>query len=398
MSLILVFFISSAGGVLLQNAADPGTDCPLMGLGTAGGATDNGFAVHPECWASCLDSQCLSPAPCSRCAMYTEAAIASWFALGGRRLDSANSYRNQDAVGRAINTAAGLGVPRSAIFFQSKVGPGNPMGYNETLNQTATILRVANVTYIDNLMLHWPSCETGNGCQASTDPPCNWGAPTYNDAACRISTWRALLWVWRAGLARSVGVSNFNISHLEEIRAAGLTLPALNQVSLHLYHSRAERPLLDYCKAHGILFNSWTPLARPDSWVMQPPCAPSPDRDPGAMALAARYNATGAALQLAWAMQEGVAVNPRTQNVRPVAVGDFFFPPPLYLTAPSLAHAHTRRRGTWSKTCAQLSWWGRYRPRMWPPCGPGRCRASAPLPLAPTPFLPAALTMQSKKK
>ena len=104
---------------------------------------------------------------------------------------------------------------------------------------------------------------------------------------------------------------------MEEIRAAGLTLPSLNQVSFHLYHSRAERALLQYCTSHGILFNSWTPLARPDSWVMQPPCAPSPDRDPGAAALAAaKYNATGAALQLAWAMQEGVAVTPRSQNAR----------------------------------------------------------------------------------
>ena len=55
-------------------------------------------------------------------------------------------------------------------------------------------------------------------------------------------------------MALSVGVSNFNQSHLEEISAAGLTLPSLNQVSFSLYHSRAERDLLDYCTKNGIIF------------------------------------------------------------------------------------------------------------------------------------------------
>lgn len=303
--------------VPMGNAADPGLLYPTMGLGTAGGSKDNGFANWPECWVSCADRQCLQPLGNSSCGQYTEAAISMWIQLSSSlgynlsRIDGADTYRNHDAVGRAVRTAL---VPRQQIFVQTKVGPDLEMGYNETLNQTATLLRVMGLSYVDNLMLHWPSCETGNGCGASSDPVCNWGQSTYNDTACMLSSYAALLAAWKAGQTRSVGVSNFNISHLEAIKAAGLPLPTLNQISFHLYHSTAEAGLVAYCQANGILVNSWTPFARPDSWTMQPPCASSPIYDPAAAAIGAKYGVTGPQVQLAWQIQQGVYPNPRTQN------------------------------------------------------------------------------------
>lgn len=299
--------------VLLSNAADAGVYYPVSGLGTAGGGTDHGYGVYPECWASCFDPQCIEPNPAG-CGANTQRALATWFTLGGRRIDSADTYRNQDAIGAAIRDAAAGGIPREQIFFQTKIGSSLPMGYGEVLNQTNWILKTTGLSVIDHLMLHWPSCETGNGCGYSTDPYCSWGTPTYDDVQCRLSSWRALLDVWRSGRARSVGVSNFNVSALQEILAANLTLPSLNQVSFHLYHSVAERELLAFCNAHGIVFNSWVPFARSDSWVQQPPCAPTPVQDPTAGAMAARYNATSAQLQLAWQVSLGIAVNPRSQS------------------------------------------------------------------------------------
>jgi diketogulonate reductase-like aldo/keto reductase len=135
--------------VPMSNAANSGMLYPVMGLGTAGGSTDKGFGEYPECWASCVDGECLQPDPDGGCGEYTIAAIATWFQLGGRRIDSANGYRNQNAVGRAIRESA---VPRSDIFFQTKVGPYLAMGYNETLSQAAVILNVTGLTYIDNLV------------------------------------------------------------------------------------------------------------------------------------------------------------------------------------------------------------------------------------------------------
>jgi len=109
---------AAPASVVLRNAADPGVVNPIAGLGTAGGGTDHGYGVWPECWASCLDAQCLQPNP-NGCGNNTMRAIAQWFALGGRKLDSANGYRNQDAVGAAINAATSSGVlKREEIFFQ----------------------------------------------------------------------------------------------------------------------------------------------------------------------------------------------------------------------------------------------------------------------------------------
>jgi len=303
----------------LSNAADAGLMYPMVGLGTAGGGTDHGYGSYPECWASCLDAQCTRPDPTGGCAQYTQAAINTWFSLGGRRLDDADSYRNQDSVGRAIRTAVARGaVPRDEVFLLTKVGPYQPLGYAEVVNQSNTILNVTGLDYVEHIQLHWPSCLTGGGCGPSTDPACNapGGVPaaTYDDAACRLNSWRALLDVWKAGKARSVGVSNFNISHLEAIRAAGLTLPSINQLSFNLYHSVSERALVEYCNANGIVVSGYVPFARPDSWAQGPPCAPTPLTEPLVVAMAARYNATPAALQLAWQMAVGVTVNPRSQS------------------------------------------------------------------------------------
>lgn len=111
-----------------------------------------------------------------------------------------------------------------------------------------------------------------------------------------------------------MGVSNFNISHLEEIKAANLTLPSKNQISFHLYHTQPEKALLEYCQANNILFESWVPLARPDSWLEQPPCAANPTLDPTAAAIAARYNVSNAQLQLIFQVQLGMSVIPRSQS------------------------------------------------------------------------------------
>ena len=114
-------------------------------------------------------------------------------------------------------------------------------------------------------------------------------------------------------------MSNFNISHLEEIKAANLTMPSKNQVSFHIYHSQTEKQLLAYCRSNGILFESWVPLARPDSWTQQPPCASSPMLDPASAAMAARYNISSAQLQLVFQVQLGMSVIPRSQSAAHMA-------------------------------------------------------------------------------
>ena len=70
--------------------------------------------------------------------------------------------------------------------------------------------------------------------------------------------------IFNAGGARSIGVSNYNVTHLQEIIDAGLPLPALTQNPFHLYRSTSQADLIAFCKAHNILFLGYSPLGVPD--------------------------------------------------------------------------------------------------------------------------------------
>jgi len=99
--------------VALRNAAAPGQTMPFIGLGTGGyGATPNAYGAYPECWMELVG-----------CGNHTVEAVKSWLALGGRRLDAADSYDTQVSVGIAM---AESGVARSDIFLLQKTGNWNP--------------------------------------------------------------------------------------------------------------------------------------------------------------------------------------------------------------------------------------------------------------------------------
>lgn len=148
------------------------------------------------------------------CGAYVQQAVTTWLSVGGRRIDNANSYQNQVDVGAAIKAS---GVPRSDIFLLSKVGPGNPLGYNDTLVQFAGVLSDMQVDYVDALLVHWPwdSKPQGNvssNTTSSTDPLCDHASRMYDERLCRLSTWKAMVEIFNSGKARSIGVSNYNVT------------------------------------------------------------------------------------------------------------------------------------------------------------------------------------------
>lgn len=285
---------------------------PAIGLGT-GAYSDNplGYNVYPECWTSI------------GCGNWTQEAIAKWIAVGGRRIDTANSYQNQFDVGVALNAAITSGaVARSDLFILSKVGPPNPLGFNDSLAQFDIILEALQTTYVDALLIHWPwqSKSQGNvtsNTTESTDPLCNQtSTATYSESGCRLSTWRALVSIWQSGRALSIGVSNFNVSHLEEIEAAGLPLPALTQSPFHIYRSSSQMDVINYCNKHDILFLGYSPFGVPD-YKLYPSELPAASQlsDPVVAAIAAAHApATPAQVILAWHWALGVPFNPRSMN------------------------------------------------------------------------------------
>lgn len=302
--------------VRLQNAASAGVLMPATGAGSGGysGNMSISYGQYPECFDACADPQCALPNPpnFSGCGQFVDASISTWLQLGGRRVDGSDSYHNQLYVARAVHAS---GVPREDVFYTSKVGNYLPMGFADTHAQFATTLAVTGLSYVDLLLVHWPTCVTP-GCEATAEPACNYKAPaTYDEVACRLQTWRAMVEIWKAGGVRAIGVSNYNASHIQEIADAGLPLPAVNQVPFNLWHSRDAAPggLLDFCRARSIAYNGYSPFAVADRHVY-PGFPPSLVQDEALVAVAAAHARSPAEVALAWQWQLGVLVNPRSQN------------------------------------------------------------------------------------
>eukprot|EP01147_Barroeca_monosierra_P004428 gene4428-8541_t len=181
--------------VKLHNAARPGTMMPVVGLGT--GSYGSYYKNDSD----------------------VEEAVYNWLITGGRRIDASLSYNDQVPVGKAIRRSS---IPRNQIFVTSKIGPGLPLGYQDTLSQFDEILRTLDTTYIDLLLIHWPGPS-----ENSTDPACT--GPSSSPRLCRQSTWRAMEDIFLRGDARAIGVSNFEENHLHDILSLQSLVPSVNQ-------------------------------------------------------------------------------------------------------------------------------------------------------------------------
>ena len=270
--------------VPLANTAKPGTRMPVVGIGT--GAYSHRPSVPGEDWNDSISA----------------VAIAEWLKLGGRRIDTALDYGTQIGIGEAVVKS---GVPREEIFITSKIG-GGPRGYNETLQQFIQVLHTLNTSYVDLLLIHWSWPIYNN----TADPACLHGEASAN--SCRVSSWKAMIEIFKSGGAHAIGVSNFEAKHIKGLHASGLPLPAVNQCEFSPYWH--EMDLLEYCKANKILFNGYAPLAAPD-W------APSSHHwnsslldSPVLKKIAAAHSKSPAQVSLQWSLQHNIVINPRTWN------------------------------------------------------------------------------------
>lgn len=294
----------------LFNAAESGLQLPAIGFGTGFYSPEKKpYGVYPECGAEPVG-----------CGPNTQRAVYTWLnTTGAGRIDCANSYYNEPSVAEGIKQS---GFARSRLFILSKVGPPYPLGYNETIKQTHDILQDLQTNYVDALLVHWP--VSSPSATASSDPVCNMSSPsTYNEKQCRLSTWAAMLTVFKLGLARSIGVSNYNVTHLQEIIDAGLPLPSINQVSFNAYNYRTGRAdLLKFCQKNRIQLLAYSPLGVPDvhQFPVQYPSGGATGmsgtllEDPVVVSIAKTYNRTPAQILLRWIHQLDVPSNPRSMN------------------------------------------------------------------------------------
>lgn len=202
-----------------------------------------------------------------------EAAVTSAISAGYRMIDTASVYKNEESVGRAI---AKCEVPRKDLFITSKIW-NNAQRLGDVQGAFSRSLDRLKVSYVDLYLIHWPV------------------------PGCYLSTWKELESILESGRALSIGVSNFDIRHLEELRKISGVIPAVNQIECHPLCYPAE--LIEYCKAFGIQVQAYAPLARGAYFDNDVMCV-----------LGIKYARTPAQIGLRWAIQKGISVIPKSIN------------------------------------------------------------------------------------
>jgi 2,5-diketo-D-gluconate reductase A len=206
-----------------------------------------------------------------------ETAEATRLALeiGYRHIDTAEMYGNEREVGEAVRTS---GLDRDEVFVTSKLNNGDhrPDDARAAFDRTLSEL---GFDHVDLFLIHWP-------------------LPTLYDGDF-VSTWRALEEFRADGRARSIGVSNFEVDHLERLAAETDVVPAVNQIELHPYLLNED--VRSYGEEHGIATEAWSPLKQGE--VL---------RDPVILEIAERLDRTAAQVVLRWHIQHGYIVFPKS--------------------------------------------------------------------------------------
>ena len=203
----------------------------------------------------------------------TVEAVSTALEIGYRHIDTAEMYQNEAEVGAAVEAFG-----RDQVFLTSKLNNGfhRPDDARRAFDETLTKLRTDT---IDLFLIHWP-------------------LPTLYDGDF-VSTWRTLIEFVSDGRARAVGVSNFQVPHLERLAAETDLVPAVNQIEAHPYVLNDE--VRAYGQAHGILTEAWSPIAQ--GQVLS---------DPVVLEVAAAVGRTPAQAVLRWHVQRGDIVFPKS--------------------------------------------------------------------------------------
>lgn len=204
----------------------------------------------------------------------TAQVVRTAFDAGYRHIDTAAIYKNEEGVGQAI---AQSGLPREDLFITTKLWNAD-QGYDSALKALDASLSRLGLKYVDLYLIHWPCPAKGKF----------------------IDSWKALIQARDQGKAKSIGVSNFRIEDIEHIVAETGVMPAVNQIELHPLLQQSA--LRDYHQAHGILTESWSPIAQGGELLQHPVL-----KDIGK-----RHGKTAAQVILRWHIQLGLVVFPKS--------------------------------------------------------------------------------------
>jgi 2,5-diketo-D-gluconate reductase A len=205
----------------------------------------------------------------------TAEAVGAALQIGYRHIDTAEMYGNEREVGEGFRAS---GLDRGDVFVTSKLDNSlhEPDDARKAFDATLSDL---GFDYVDMFLIHWPL-------------PTLYGGDF-------VSTWKTLEEFHNDGRARSVGVSNFQIDHLERLAAETDTVPAVNQIEVHPYFT--NEAVREYGREHGIVTEAWSPIAQ--GGVLE---------DPTITQIAENVGKTPAQVVLRWHLQRGDIVFPKS--------------------------------------------------------------------------------------
>jgi diketogulonate reductase-like aldo/keto reductase len=208
-----------------------------------------------------------------------EQAVRYALEVGYRSIDTAAVYKNEQGVGKAIRES---GIPREDIFLTTKVWNSDQRA-RRTVAAFEESLKRLDTDYVDLYLVHWPV------------------KGYYQE------TWQVMEEIYQNGRAKAIGVSNFQIHHLEDILKDGEVVPAVNQIEFHPFLVQPD--LLHFCQKNKIQVEAWSPLMQ--GQIVNVPVVQK---------LAEKYNKTPAQIALRWNLQHEVVTIPK--SVRPSRINE----------------------------------------------------------------------------
>ena len=222
---------------------------------------------------------------------------------GYRHIDTAEVYENEKGVGRGIRDALkDLNLTRDNIFVTTKLWPGNEI-WDEELKTFETSIQALNsslnklkLDYVDLYLIHGPFAKKQ-----------------------RLEQWRALLELNRLGKTRAVGVSNYNVHHIQEIKSSGMQLPVANQLEIHPWSQKPT--LIKFLNKNGISVIAYSSLVPLPNWRNNLDQSSSKTEEMESISnsknspfeiLSKKYGVSQAQILLRWAIQKGYPIIPKS--------------------------------------------------------------------------------------
>jgi diketogulonate reductase-like aldo/keto reductase len=206
-------------------------------------------------------------------------SVLSALEAGYRHIDTAQGYGNEESVGIAVKKS---GIKREEIFITSKLA-NNDHGYERTMAAFEGTMKRLDMDYLDLYLIHWPNPI------AFRD---NW-------QEANAGTWKAFEELYKAKRIRAIGISNFHPHHIEELMKTATIAPMVNQIRLCPGDTQDE--VVDYCRAHNILLEAYSPFGVGQLFEV-----------PEMKALSEKYGKTIAQIAIRWSLQRGYLPLPKS--------------------------------------------------------------------------------------